>query len=132
MTVQSSLYKKFIIISADGERSVSIDYGDFRVLNIYYYENILSPNITGVVTITSTIVTKSATDIHERMGSLHSSLPLEVGCELLIHIQDPIGEGLNFSSEDNPHERFYVNEVQVLERTSTSEIIQLRFISNMC
>ena len=131
MTVQSSLYKKFIIISADGERSVTIDYGDFRVLNIYYYENILSPNITGVVTITSTIVTKSATDIQERMGSLHSSLPLEVGCELLIHIQDPIGEGLNFSSEDNPHERFYVNEVQVLERTSTSEIIQLRFISNI-
>ena len=72
MTVQSSLYKKFIIISADGERSVTIDYGDFRVLNIYYYENILSPNITGVVTITSTMVTKSATDIQERMGSLHS------------------------------------------------------------
>ena len=92
MTVQSSLYKKFIIISADGERSVTIDYGDFRVLNIYYYENILSPNITGVVTITSTIVTKSATDIQERMGSLHSSLPLEVGCELLIQIKDPIGE----------------------------------------
>ena len=132
MTVQSSLYKKFIIISADGERSVTIDYGDFRVLNIYYYENILSPQITGIVTIISTSgAVENKEDTQERVGALYTSLPLQGGCELLMKIKDPIGDGIDFASPTNPHKRLYVNEVQIIDKSANSEIIQLRFTSMM-
>jgi len=129
---QSAIYEKFVIISSNGMKSVSIDNAQFRVVNFYYYENILSPNITGIVTIVSTIgASQSANDVQNRVGSLHSSLPLEVGCELLVKIKDTIGNGIDFSSTSDPHKRFYVNEVQVLEKTSTSETIQLRFVSRI-
>ena len=133
MTIQQSpIYEKFVIISADGRRSVSVDDGQFRVTDIYYYENILSPNITGIVTLVSTIgVSNSPDDIQDRVGSLHSYLPLEVGCELLLKVKNYIGEGLDFSSTTNPNKRLYINEVQVLEKTSTSETLRFRFVSRI-
>ena len=133
MTIQQPpIYEKFVIISADGRRYVTADDGQFRVTDIYYYENILSPHITGTVTLVSSIgVSNSADDIQDRVGSLHSYLPLEVGCELLLKVKNYIGEGLDFSSTTNPHKRLYVNEVKVLEKTSTSEILQFRFVSRI-
>ena len=133
MTIQQPpIYEKFVIISADGRRSVTADDAQFRVTDIFYYENILSPNITGMVELVSTIgVSNSADDIQDRVGSLHSYLPLEVGCELLLKVKNYIGEGLDFSSTTNPNKRLYINEVQVLEKTSTSEILQLRFVSRI-
>ena len=133
MTIQQPpIYEKFIIISADGRRSVTADDAQFRVTDIYYYENILSPNITGIVTLVSTVgVSNSEDDIQDRVGSLHSYLPLEVGCELLLKVKNYIGEGLDFSSTTNPHKRFYINEVKVLEKTATSEILQFRFVSRI-
>ena len=133
MTIQQPpIYEKFVLISADGRRSVSVDDAQFRVTDIYYYENILSPHITGIVTLVSTIgVSASEDDIQDRVGSLHSYLPLEVGCELLLKVKNYIGEGLDFSSTTNPHKRFYINEVKVLEKTSTSEILQFRFVSRI-
>ena len=133
MTIQQPpIYEKFIIISADGRRSVTADDAQFRVTDIYYYENILSQNITGIVTLVSTVgVSNSEDDIQDRVGSLHSYLPLEVGCELLLKVKNYIGEGLDFSSTTNPHKRFYINEVKVLEKTSTSEILQFRFVSRI-
>tara|TARA_R100001082_G_C4363968_1_gene160854 strand:+ start:649 stop:1986 length:1338 start_codon:yes stop_codon:yes gene_type:complete len=133
MTIQQSpIYEKFVIISTDGRRSVTADDAQFRVTDIYYYENILSPNITGMVELVSTIgVSNSADDIQDRVGSLHSYLPLEVGCELLLKVKNYIGEGLDFSSTTNPHKRFYINEVQVLEKTSTSERLRFRFVSRI-
>ena len=133
MTIQQPpIYEKFIIISADGRRSVTADDAQFRVTDIYYYENILSPNITGIVTLVSTVgVSNSEDDIQDRVGSLHSYLPLEVGCELLLKVKNYIGEGLDFSSTTNPHKRLYINEVKVLEKTSTSEILQFRFVSRI-
>ena len=133
MTIQQPpIYEKFVLISADGRRSVTVDDAQFRVTDIYYYENILSPNITGIVTLVSTIgVSNSEDDIQDRVGSLHSYLPLEVGCELLLKVKNYIGEGLDFSSTTNPHKRFYINEVKVLEKTATSEILQFRFVSRI-
>ena len=51
MAVQGATYEIFQIRSADGERVVDLYEGQFRVGNIYYYENILSPQITGIITI---------------------------------------------------------------------------------
>ena len=132
MSVQSSKYSIFKIKSADGKNEVDLVQAEFRVGNFYYYENVLSPFITGVVTIISTSgAAKSKDDTQERLGSLHTSLPLEAGCELLVKIEDPIGEGLDFSSTRDPFKRLYINEVQIIDKKSTSEIIQLRFISRM-
>ena len=74
MTIQQApIYEKFVLISADGSKSVSVDDAQFRVTDIYYYENILSPHITGIVTLVSTIgVSASEDDIQDRVGSLHS------------------------------------------------------------
>tara|TARA_R100001463_G_scaffold57528_4_gene109809 strand:- start:2346 stop:3674 length:1329 start_codon:yes stop_codon:yes gene_type:complete len=130
MSVQESHYKVFKIKSADGKNEVDFAKGQFRINNIYYYENILSPYITGIITITSTSGASKSSD-SDRMGSLHASLPLEAGCEIFMKIKDPIGEGLDFSSDKNAHKRFYVNEVQVISKSSTMEIIQLRFISKI-
>ena len=132
MAVQGATYEIFQIRSADGERVVDLYEGQFRVGNIYYYENILSPQITGVITIVSTSgAIQSQEDVQKRVGSLHTSLPLEVGCEILLKIKDVIGNGIDFSSPTNPHKRLYVNEVQIIDKSANSEIIQLRFTSKI-
>ena len=51
---QSSVYEKFIILSADGQNRADIANAEFRVTSFDYYENILSPFITGTVVISST------------------------------------------------------------------------------
>ena len=132
MSGQGSIYEVFKIRSADKKNEVDIYSAQFRVGNIYYYENILSPFITGIVTIISTsAAAESQQDTQGRMGSLHTSLPLEAGCEIFMKIKDTIGKGINFSSKTDPFKRLYVNEVQVIEKSSTSEIIQIRFISKI-
>ena len=132
MAVQGSKYEIFKIRSADGEREVDLYEGQFRIGNIYYYENILSPQITGIVTIVSTSgAVEDKEDTQARVGSLYTSLPLQVGCELFMKIKDPIGEGIDFSSPTNPHKKLYVNEVQIIDKSANSEIIQLRFTSRI-
>ena len=119
MAVQGATYEIFQIRSADGERVVDLYEGQFRGGNIYYYENILSPQITGVITIVSTSgAVQSQEDVQKRVGSLHTSLPLEVGCEILLKIKDVIGNGIDFSSPTNPHKRLYVNEVQIIDKSA--------------
>jgi len=39
MSVQSSKYSIFKIISADGKNEVDFAQGQFRIANFYYYEN---------------------------------------------------------------------------------------------
>ena len=132
MSVQGAKYEIFKIRSADGKNEVDIQKGQFRIGNIYYYENILSPYITGIITIISTSsAAQSKEDTQERLGSLHTSLPLEAGCEIFMKIKDTIGKGLDFSSKRNTFKRLYVNEVQVIDKSSTSEILQIRFISKI-
>ena len=132
MSVQGSIYEVFKIRSADGKNEVDIYAAQFRVGNIYYYENILSPFVTGIVTIVSTsAAATSQEDTQERTGSLHTALPLEAGCEVFFKIKDTIGKGLDFSSKKDAYKRLYVNEVQVIDKKSNSEIIQLRLVSKL-
>ena len=132
MSQEAPKYEIFKIISADGKNEVDFAKAQFRVGNIYYYENILSPYITGLVTIISTSkAAKSSKDTQKRFASLHSALPLEVGCEILMKIKANVGKELDFSSKKNPHKRFYVSEVQVLSKSAKSEILQVRFVSRI-
>jgi len=132
MSVQGAQYEIFKIRSADGKNEVDLAKGQFRIGNIYYYENILSPYITGIITIISTSsAAQSKEDTQERLGSLHTSLPLEAGCEIFMKIKDTVGKGLDFSSKRNTFKRLYVNEVQVIDKSSTSEMLQIRFISKI-
>jgi len=108
MSVQGSIYEVFKIRSADGKNEVDIYSAQFRVGNIYYYENILSPFVTGVVTIISTSgAAESQEDTQGRLGSLHTALPLEAGCEVFLKIKDDIGKGLDFSSKRNTYKRLW-------------------------
>ena len=87
MAVQSSKYEVFKIRSSNGEREVDlIDgfAGGARVVNIYYYENVLSPQITGVISIVSTGDAVSKEGDEGTTGSLYEYLPLEFGCEILM------------------------------------------------
>ena len=132
MAVQDFFYEKFIIRSADGSTEVDAALGQFRVISFSYYENILSPFIDGKILISSTSnVLESTTDTQNRSGSIYTGLPLEIGCEIFVKIKDSMGEGLNFSSKKDEYQRLYVNEVQVIDKSSTSETIQIRFISKI-
>lgn len=137
--VQGSKYEIFKIISANGGNSVELgndeykEYGaPFRIINIFFYENILSPYITGVITIQSTLdAAVDQNDIQERRGSLHSALPLEVGCRILLKVKDSLGKGIDYSDESDPFKQLYVDEVQVVSKNSSMETVQLRVVSKI-
>ena len=139
MEVQGSQYEKFKIISANGRNSVELgddeykEYGaPFRIINIFFYENILSPYITGVITIQSTIdAATDQSDTQARRGSLHSALPLEVGCRVLLKIKDPLGKGIDFSHRRNKFKQLYVDEVKIISKNSSMETVQLRVVSKI-
>ena len=57
-------------------------------------------------------------DIQERRGSLHSALPLEVGCRILLKVKDSLGKGIDYSDESAPFKQLYVDEVQMISKTS--------------
>ena len=78
MSVNKSIYEKFIIESADQERTADISSG---VLAFTYFENIFSPFITARV-----IVTNTGGSIKGKDGvlqSIYNRLPLR-GCEIVI------------------------------------------------
>ena len=137
--VQGSKYEKFKIISANGRNSVELgndeykEYGaPFRILSIFFYENILSPYITGVITIQSTLdAAVDQDDTQGRRGSLHSALPLEVGCRILIKIKDTLGKGINYTDIRDPFKQLYVDEVKVLTKNASRETVQLRVVSKI-
>ena len=139
MEVQGSQYEKFKIISANGRNSVELgddeykEYGaPFRIINIFFYENILSPYITGVITIQSTIdAATDQSDTQARRGSLHSALPLEVGCRILLKIKDPLGKGIDFADHRDKFKQLYVDEVKIISKNSSMETVQLRVVSKI-
>lgn len=127
---QEAVYEKFEIFSPDMQNSVRIEDGEFRVVSFDYYENILSPIITGKVAIVSSSGSaKSQTDTANRLGSLHGSLPLRVGSVIRVKIRTGIGEVLDFSSSQNEYKQLYVTDVSVIEKKSTSETLAIRFSS---
>ena len=49
--VNASIYEKFIVEAADGNRTVDIRQG---VVGFIYYENILAPSVTATVVVVNT------------------------------------------------------------------------------
>jgi len=133
LEAQEVKYEEFKIISQDGSNAVDIYSGKFRVTSFNYYETILSPFITGNVTIVSTTTAaKSNEDSQQREGSLYSSLPLSAGCVITAKIRAGVGEQVNlldFSSD--AFKRLYITEVLILDKSSTSETIILKFVSRI-
>ena len=79
--VDSSLYEKFIIESADGDRTVDISQG---VVGFVYYENILAPSLTATVVVVNTGGTVKGKD--GKMQGIYNGLPLRGGERLIIKI----------------------------------------------
>ena len=84
IAAQASKFDKFTITSADGSKQVDANNGDFKWLSFDYFENILSPSISGSTTIVATnnAVASIGEDRQERYTSLYSGLPLRAGLEL--------------------------------------------------
>ena len=123
-------YELFQIVSANGENTVNLYDGQFRVLSFDYYESIISPHITGSLVISSsTGAAKSKDDAQERVGSLYSSLPLRSGCVILASVKSELGKTLDFHSD--PYKRLYVTDVSVITKSPTSENIVLKFTSKI-
>ena len=123
-------YEIFQIVSANGENSVDIFSGQFRILSFDYYESIISPHITGSLIISSsTSAAESQDDTQERLGSLYSSLPLRPGCTILAQIK--MGEDMELDFHSDPYKRLYVTDVSVITKSSTVENIVVKFTSKI-
>jgi len=129
MLVQASPVKQFIITSS-GKNKKELDViknNSIAITSIYFYENLLSPYITGVATLLST---GSVEGVSEKgiLGTIRQ-LPIEAGSTIRMQVETSLGPGLNFASDENIHKKLIVNEVQVIERKSTKELVQIRFNS---
>ena len=84
-SAQGSVFEKFTIISPDGANRVDVfKTPEMRIISLIF-ENILSPIITGVAIISSTGGSaESKDDTQNRLGALHTSLPIRAGCTLFV------------------------------------------------
>lgn len=135
MALSGFKYSKFIFVSADMQKSVDImkSSGRISVSNFRYYENILSPHITGsaIITSSSEVVT-SKDDRQGRYESLLSGLPLTVGSQLLVKIsRDSVNAEplFDFSSSINPYRQLYITNITQLSKDSSKEVVAIRFAS---
>ena len=126
---QPATYEIFQIISADGKNTVDLYNAQFRVISFDIFENILSPYITGKVSITSS---GSATKEEKtnRMTSLRTGLPVTSGCKLRVKIQPKLGKTIDYSRTENDYTVLHVDKVATA-KDSTSEILELSFTSNI-
>ena len=133
LEAQEVKYEEFKIISQDGSNAVDAYSGKFRVIRFNYYETILSPYITGNVTIVSTTdAAVSTEDNQQRSGSLYNFLPLSAGCVITAKFRAGVGNETNFLDfSTDPFKRLYVTEVSVINKSPTSETIVLKFISRI-
>ena len=95
-----SEYNQFIITSGKKELDV-IKTNAISIVSIYFYENLLSPYITGVVTLASTGSVEGVSE-NEGLGNA-KQLPIEAGSYIRLQIEPGtnLGPGLNFSSEED-------------------------------
>ena len=116
-------YEKFTITSADGKRTADFNNGDFKVITFDYFENILSPHITGSTTLVSTNNSvPSEEDRQDRLSSLYSGLPLRAGCVVNVKVKPELGDGLDL-------ELHVVNVEQ--SSSSTSEVLHVKLASKI-
>ena len=124
MSVNKSIYEKFIIESADQERTADISAG---VLAFTYFENIFSPHITARV-----IVTNTGGSIKGKDGvlqSIYNGLPLRGGERVIIKIagNSKVNKGLDFSKD--PENYFHVASITNVLIDEGSETFTLNLVS---
>ena len=122
--VDSSLYEKFIIESADGDRTVDISQG---VVGFVYYENILAPSLTATVVVVNTGGTVKGKD--GKMQGIYNGLPLRGGERVIIKIagNSKTNKGLDFSK--NSTQYFYVASISNVTVDAEKEIFTLNLVS---
>ena len=124
MSVKPSIYEKFIIESADGERTVDISRG---VTAFFYYENIFSPYLTARIIVTNTGSTIKGKD--GKLQSLYNGLPVRGGERIQIKIagNSPTNKGLDFA--DKPSKYFYVSAIVNVMDDGERESLVLNLVS---
>jgi len=92
--IDTSQYEEIVIESADGSKTVDISAG---VLQIRYYEDIFSPNITATILVVNTGNTIEGKD--GKLTTIYDGLPLRGGERVLMKIagNSDLNEGLDFS-----------------------------------
>ena len=95
------------------------DKDGWYVTNLYYYESILSPYITGYITLVSTSDAASNDETNRKEGIFNS---LSIDDEIFLKVHN-----LDFSGG----KRLVINDMQVLKKDSNKEIVQLRFVSRV-
>ena len=95
------------------------DKDGWYVTNLYYYESILSPYITGYITLVSTSDAASNDETNRKEGIFNS---LSIDDEILLKVHN-----LDFSGG----KRLVIDDIQVLKKDSNKEIVQLRFVSRV-
>ena len=95
------------------------DKDGWYVTNLYYYESILSPFITGYITLVSTSDAASNDQTNRKEGIFNS---LSTDDQILLKIHN-----LDFSAG----KRLVIDNIQVLKQDSNKQIVQLRFHSKL-
>ncbi|MBF90100.1 MAG: hypothetical protein CMG75_10715 [Candidatus Marinimicrobia bacterium] len=116
-------YDTFTITSADGKRTADFNNGDFKIIGFDYFENILSPYITGSATLVSTNNSVSSEeDRQERLSSLYTGLPLRAGCVVKIKVTPELGDPLKLD--------LHVTHVEQASKSS-SEVLHIKLASKI-
>ena len=122
--VDASIYEKFIVESADGDRTVDIRQG---VVGFVYYENILAPSVTATVVVVNTGGTIRGKN--GKMQGIYNGLPLRGGERVIIKIagNSKNNGGLDFSK--NVTQYFYVASIQNVDVDAEKELFTLHLVS---
>jgi len=117
--LKPDLFKIRHLSDKKGEQKEYTDKDGWYVTNLYYYESILSPYITGYITLVSTSDAASNDQTNRKEGIFNS---LSTGDEILLKVHN-----LDFSGG----KRLVIDDIQVLKKDSNKEIVQLRFVSRV-
>ena len=122
--VDASIYEKFIVESADGNRTVDIRQG---VVGFVYYENILAPSVTATVVVVNTGGTIKGKN--GKMQGIYNGLPLRGGERVIIKIagNSKSNDGLDFSKKVTQY--FYVASIQNVDVDAEKELFTLHLVS---
>ena len=123
--IQPAIYESFRLLSPDGSNFVDLYDAQFRVITFDIYENILSPYVTGAITIASS-GSVGNDDKLNRDTSLRNFLPLEVGSTILVKIKPQLGQPIDYSRGINDYKFLYVDKVTTI-KDSTAESYVLSF-----
>lgn len=116
-----AIYEKFLL-SKNGKEVNLLG----RINSFSYYESLLSPNVTAVLTFTDTgnlVKFDKKYDKQERYGSVYNALPLTGGEKLQCKIKTKLGI-LDFTKN-----HFYVNAITNLGQEAKRESVAISLVS---